>query len=184
MMVLSVAVAVTGALCVFVLVLNLGMIRRMREQSEQLADLRKTAGPPHRDGLGRGALAGDFTATATSGAVVSRDGAVVPRLAGFFSPGCQPCEEQLPGFIEYAATFGGEVLSVVAADGKETPDAHVRRLEAVGEVVVATSGDPLHSAFRVGGYPALYVLDPDGRVISEGASIASLRGGLTAPSPV
>lgn len=183
MVVLSVAVAVIGVLCVLVLVLNLGMIRRLREQTEEIDRLRTTTGPARFEGLARGALAGDFTATTTAGSVVSRDDTPGQRLVGFFAPGCEPCEQQLPGFVEYATTFSGEVLSVVAADGRESPQGHVRRLEGIGDVVVAPGGDPLHTAFQVGGYPALYLLDPDGRVISEGASIGSLRGGLTSPSP-
>jgi thiol-disulfide isomerase/thioredoxin len=174
---LTAAVVVVGALCVFDLVLTLGVVRRLREHNDMLSRL--AGGGPSGDAtVPVGQPVGPFSAVATSGRRVGRDGPGRIRLAGFFSPGCTPCAEQLPEFLRYAERFRGPVLAVVAADPAADGDGqaarYVAELEPVAQVVVEPEGGPVCRAFGVSAFPVLCLLGDDGRVRASGYSMAAL----------
>ncbi|WP_179266532.1 TlpA family protein disulfide reductase [Asanoa hainanensis] len=171
---LSAAVALVGALCLFDLVLSLGVIRRLREQTHLINQLAAsttgTTAPV-------GATVEEFAATTTSGRVVSRASTEERTLVGFVSPSCAPCQELLPAFEGYARGFAGAVVSVVVGEPDEASE-YARRLGQLGEVVVEPSGGPMATAFGVGGLPALCVVDARGRVVASSATVETL------PTPV
>jgi len=169
---LTLAVILVGALCVFDLVLSLGIIRRLREQNETLARLSaRHVGSDATVPVGE--PVGEFTATTLGGAVVSRDGSDRHRLVGFFSPGCRPCEEQLPEFVQRATEFPGHVLAVVVAENGHA-DEYAGRLAPIADVVVEPSAGPLAHAFAVTSVPALCLVASNGTVVASGRTMAAI----------
>ncbi|HEX6353270.1 TlpA disulfide reductase family protein [Actinophytocola sp.] len=172
---LTAGVVLVGLLCVLDLLLSFGIIRRLREQNETLRTMREqqaAAGPDIA--LPAGATVGEFAATAVSGAPLSDANTDGSRLlVGFFSPGCEPCKERMPQFIEYATRFDGRVIAVAAAGFGETADM-VARLGEVAEVVVEADGGPVHKAFGASGYPALCLVDAEGTVLASGWEMSAL----------
>lgn len=177
MLFLTAAVILVGVLCVFDLLLSFGIIRRLREQNETLSKVRQqqdTAADPDV-ALPAGATVGEFAATAVSGVQLSQTDITGGRaLVGLFSPGCEPCKERIPQFIEYATRFEGRVLAVAAGAPDETADM-VARLGEVAEVVVEPGlSGAVHQAFGVQGYPALCLVDEDRTVVASGWQMSAL----------
>lgn len=165
------------ALTLLNLVLTLGVIRRLREHTALLG---RPSHPAHGDASPTrpvDAVVGDFTATTADGVVVSRDSLAADTLVGFFSPGCEACDVLVPEFVELAASVPGgrtHVLAVVEAlPGDE--DQHTAPLSEVARVVVErpeTAG--LVAAFGVTAFPAVCIVDSDGRIVATGRSLAAL----------
>jgi thiol-disulfide isomerase/thioredoxin len=171
---LTAAVVLVGILCVIDLLLSFGIIRRLREQNETLRVMREQAAGVEPDiALPAGAAVGAFAATAVSGVRLSSEDIDGRLLVGFFSPGCEPCKERMPQFIEYATRFDGRVLAVAAAGFGETADI-VARLGEVAEVMVEEEHGPVHQAFGAKGYPALCLVDGDGTVVASGWEMSAL----------
>jgi thiol-disulfide isomerase/thioredoxin len=170
------AVVLVGLLCLFDLVLTLGVIRRLREHTEKLAAL---DGPRDDTVMPAGSLVRPFTAATTTGGEVSRDTLRGPTLVGFFTPGCTPCLERVPEFVAYARDFPGAVVAVAVGDATETAGL-VGSLRDVADVVTEPQDGPVQSAFGVGGYPALCLVDGAGLVLAGGTTMRD----LPAPSPV
>lgn len=172
---LAAAVVLVGVIAVLDLLLTVGVVRRLREQAEVLRELRTTADadPVIEVILPAGRTVADFTAGTLSGRTLSREGLSTATLVGFFSPHCEPCREQVPRFLAYAAGFDGAVVAVAAGDPTETADL-VAELAGVAEVVVQDENGPLEKAFGVHGYPALCLLEPGGRVVASGYGLDSL----------
>ena len=172
---------VLGALTLLNLLLTLGVIRRLREHTALLG---RSSHPAHGDASPTrpvDAVVEDFTATTVGGVLVSRDSLAADTLVGFFSPGCQACDTLVPDFVDLAATVPGgrtHVLAVVEAlPGDE--DQHTAPLSEVAHVVVERPGTAgLVAAFGVSSFPAVCVVDSDGRVVATGRSLAAL------PAPV
>src|SRR6185369_4424117 len=109
------AIAVLTGLVLLNLLLTFGVIRRLREHSEQLA----ASAPPRT--LPVGAAVPEFTATTEQGRVVSTatlrsHGALV----AFMASDCTACTEQLPAVRETIAAANGAVLLVITH--LRTPD--------------------------------------------------------------
>lgn len=175
MVYLTAAVVVVGLLCLLDLVLTFGVIRRLREHTSLLSQVQ--LGGPAGIGAPVGSRVTDFTATTADREVVSRQSLAARTLVGFFSPGCQPCAEELPGFIERARSMPGgpeHVLSVVSGDAAEASE-YVSSLSPVAQVVVEEPGGPVQTAFRVAGFPALFLVDHGGVVAAAGTSVATLE---------
>lgn len=171
---LTAAVVLVGALCVIDLLLSFGIIRRLREQNETLRTMREQRAADEPEiALPAGAKIGAFAATAVSGVQLSDADIDGRLLIGFFSPGCEPCKERMPQFIEYATRFDGRVLAVAADGIGETADI-VARLGEVAEVMVEEDGGPVHQAFGARGYPALLLVDDDRTVRASGWEMSAL----------
>jgi thiol-disulfide isomerase/thioredoxin len=171
---LSAAIALTGALGIFNMLVSLTLIRRLRAGS---GTMRRVPGPSLAVTLPAGQPVGDFAVTTVEGRVISRESLDQLTLVGFFLPECPPCRERLPEFLAYAARFPGAVVSVAVGDDVET-GALAKRLASAGEVVVEAARGPMGGAFQVGGYPALCLVEPSGRIVATGSAIADL------PTPV
>ncbi|MEV6586998.1 hypothetical protein [Streptomyces acidicola] len=164
------AVAVTGAglLCLLNLVLALGVIRRLREHSEQLAHLNGTGAPDHAI-LPAGAMVGSFTAEAASGIPLTDADLADGTLVAFFSPTCKPCGEKVPGFVAALADRPEEkdrFLAVVVGDA-ETSAPMLASLASVAPAVREEEDGPVGTAFAVRAYPASARVsrDADGRLL-------------------
>lgn len=172
MPVLVAAVVLLAVVCLADLVLTLALVRRLRQHTDWLLALR--AGEPS-DLLALGSSISPFTVTTTDGATLSeRDLLGAPALIGYFSPGCRPCEEEVPRFAAYAAGLADRdrVLAVVVAD--DNVEAEVAALSAVARVVVSEQGGPATVALGVDSYPAVFLLGSDGRVAGAGLGVAAL----------
>jgi thiol-disulfide isomerase/thioredoxin len=158
---LAAAVTLVGIIAAVDLLLTVGVVRRLREHSAELAGLR---GPGAGDaGLPVGTPVGDFTATDLTGRPVGVGSG--RTLVGFFSPGCGPCKERMPDFVAHAAGRPGgpgAVLAVVVGEAAEAA-AMVDPLLRVATVVVEPEDGPVQRAFGVGGFPT-FVLVEDGVV--------------------
>lgn len=175
---LEAAVFTVGLLCLLNLLLIFGVIRRLRQHTEHLNQLRPTELAP---GIGVGESVGDFQATTATGQPLSQDLLTEPTLVGFFSPGCQPCATQLPLFLDRARELPGgptRALAVVVAGDSDSHD-YVERLSSVAQVVTEGPEGALQSAFQVTGFPMLYLVE-GGAVRAAGITVADLT---TTPAP-
>ncbi|GAA3768741.1 TlpA disulfide reductase family protein [Micromonospora maritima] len=170
------ALVLVGAVAMLNLIFTLGVVRRLREHSQLLAQPR--GGGSSNEGLfPPGERIDDFTARTVDGAVVTRDALARGVVVAFFSPNCQPCIEKVPDFVEYAAAQpegASRVFAVVAAaDDFETKDM-VRQLSPVATVLAAKDGQPMLDAFKGSGFPAIYVMGDAGVVESGGHTLSHL----------
>jgi thiol-disulfide isomerase/thioredoxin len=165
---LTAAVVLLAVLGMLNLLLTLAIVRRMR-----------TANPVQQppEPLSMGTAIRPFTAATIDGRTVSEyDLRGGQALVGYFSPGCPPCEAALPRFVTYAAALDRERVLAVIVDGTGTdafPD-EVAALEAVARVVVASERAPVVDALSAYGYPAVFLLDEDGRVVAEDTTVEGL----------
>ncbi|MBO0876620.1 MAG: hypothetical protein J2P19_24860 [Pseudonocardia sp.] len=175
-----------GVVAVLNLLLTFGVIRRLREHTDLLADgAGASRGVPTMVGVGKSIA--PFTATSLDGSLVSLDRLLGPTLVGVFAAGCETCEEKLPGFVTRAAAFPGGrqgVLAVVVATEDAGAASYLDALVEVAVVVREGPHGPASTALGVTGYPAFAhieggivrasALDP-GRLPSPTADVVSSR---------
>jgi hypothetical protein len=169
-------VVVVGVLTLLNLLLTFGVIRRLREHTELISARGESVSPDLM--LGVGDSPGGFSAVATDGTAVSREGLVAGQFVGFFSPNCDPCAEMAPRFVDRAATLPGgrsQALAVVVGGADEVAEM-VALLEPVARVVVEDSlgAGSVAGAFGVRGVPAICELDGDGVVTAAGFDVVEL----------
>ncbi|MFJ3925248.1 hypothetical protein [Streptomyces sp. NPDC090022] len=171
---LAAGVAAVGVLCLLNLVFALGVIRRLREHSEQLARLarldRTGSGSPDHAVLPAGAMVGSFRTEATGRGPLTEEDLADDTLVAFFSPTCKPCQEKLPGFVAGLAdrprAERGRVLAVVVGEAR----ACAPMLASLASVVPAVREDedgPVATAFAVRAFPtcARVGRGADGRLV-------------------
>jgi hypothetical protein len=154
------AVIIVGVVAGLDLLLTFGVIRRLREHTELIGSGGGRSSAPTM--LEPGRSIAPFDATTVDGEAISRDELSGTTLIGVFQVGCQPCTEQLPKFVESAATFPGgraQVLAVVAAPDSTAAAPYVDELTGVATVVQETPGGPLLTALGVTGFPAFAIAD-------------------------
>ncbi|MEV0594838.1 TlpA disulfide reductase family protein [Nonomuraea cavernae] len=172
----AVATALVGLLAAANLLLTFGLVRRLREHTTELANLRDAS----RDGsdsvtLPAGSRVRDFLAESVDGRPVSLDTLGPRPLVGFFSITCAPCKERLPGFVEYAAarTAGPDAVLAVVVGAPEDAADTVELLRPVATVVVETDRGPIQESFGVGGFPAFLLLQ-DGAITATSFELPSI----------
>ncbi|TDC05359.1 hypothetical protein E1267_19795 [Nonomuraea longispora] len=153
------AVVLVGLLCMVNLLLTVGVIRRLRRQGG--------SAPAMSEGLSPGERVPRFATMTTSGEPISDELLGAPALVGFFSPGCGPCEELLPLFVERARGTSDAVLAVVADTGEDCA-ADVERLAEVARVITEAPQGPVQTAFKVNAYPTVITIGQGGTVVSGG----------------
>ncbi|WP_329430731.1 hypothetical protein OG339_23295 [Streptosporangium sp. NBC_01495] len=165
------AAVLLGLLVVTNLILTVGVIRRLREHTAELATLRGggSGGVDVDVAMSAGSSVGGFDATSVADLPVGLATLGERPLAGFFSPHCQPCKERLPSFVEYAATRPGgrDAVLAVAVGTREETAALVELLRPVATVVVEPDRGPVQRAFGISGFPA-FVLVEEGVVSASG----------------
>ena len=164
------ALVVTNVLTLLNLLLLFGVIRRLREQPAH-------PGLPGPSALPVGTQVDEFTTADADGRSLRRDDLPEGTVVGFFSPGCAPCEALVPQFVARAESLPGgreTVLAVVVGPAGEA-EGYVAQLSPVARVVVEEpSSGVLARAFHVPGYPTVYQLDGDGRILISDASVDRL----------
>ncbi|GAA2317054.1 hypothetical protein SVIO_070720 [Streptomyces violaceusniger] len=168
---LAAVVVFVGALCALDLILTLGVIKRLREQTTLLA---KMSGPPPAISIGE--EIGEFEATTVDGEPVSRELLTGETLVAFFSPTCGPCKEKLPAFVDHVRALpagGTQALAVVVGEADDAA-AFLAELSPVARVVLEGVGGPLGKAFQASAYPTLLRVAPgeDGRVVVTANQVA------------
>lgn len=180
--VLIAAVVIVGLLCGLNLLLMLAVLRRLRENEAQSA--RAGVNPLAEQGFVPevGSHITDFSTTTIDGDEVSLRDLDGPLLAGFFSPGCPACREELPGFVKFAKALpDGRERSLVVVSGSIEEGADiVDAVRGVARVVVEPLRGPVESAFGVRAWPSFVVLAPDRTVSQSALGVA----GLTPPQAV
>jgi cytochrome oxidase Cu insertion factor (SCO1/SenC/PrrC family) len=174
---LTAAVVLLCLLCVFDLLLTVGAIRRLRQHTEQLANLRTN---PASTGLAVGGAVGAFESRTIDGQPVTSAGLTGDTVVAFFSTSCTACHDRLPEFLEHVAGLPAHirVLVVVAGPAEKTPTM-VPALETVAEVVREEDDqDVMGTAFSVRGHPVLFRLE-DGQVAAFGTTISALGAPVT-----
>lgn len=171
------AVAVVGLLGIANLLLSLRIAGRLHRYADRLDKIDRPP-QPLATMLEPGRVIGSFHAITVDGQTVVGDDLADDTLVGFFVPGSQLCEEQLPDFLTRAEHHPGgwsRVLAVVLAATPEDAEPMVARLIAVAGVVQAPEDEvSLRTAFGVHGYPAFGLIGDDGVVSASGDSIAAL----------
>ena len=152
------------------LLLTFGVIRKLREHDSLLAG---TASGRSDATAPAGATVAAVTATTVDGLAVSSRHAGGTLLVGFFSPGCEPCEERIPEFIRYHERTGVEALAIVVGDEAEGRS-HLTNLAGHVDVVVEPRDGTFATAFQVTSYPALCLVDPAGVVLAGGNTFDDL----------
>jgi hypothetical protein len=173
---LSAAVVLLCVLCAFDLLLTFGVIRRLREHTEQLTSLRTK---PGITGLTVGGEVGAFESRTVDGAALTNGGLSGNTLVAFFSTNCSVCHERLPEFLEFFAGAHARVIVVVAGPDEKTPTM-VPALAGVAAVVREEDDqDAMSTAFSVRGYPVLFRIE-DGKVAAFGTTPAALGAPVAA----
>ncbi|MDO3703161.1 TlpA disulfide reductase family protein [Micromonospora sp. C28SCA-DRY-2] len=173
------ALVVLAVLALLNLLLTFGVIRKLREHTQELARAR----PPVT--LSVGAQVPDFTAPTTGGDVVSVASLrAAGGLVAFLAPDCSGCQEQLPSVRSTLAEALATPMAVLVVLTRLSPAPERddrERAELVAALGlrgtrVAVVHEPLdgalQSAFQVAAFPAFYLVDTDGRVagVSNNAS--------------
>ncbi|SDL92962.1 Peroxiredoxin [Nonomuraea maritima] len=181
MAVMWAAIVLVGAVCALDLVLTLGVVRRLKEHTAHLERLLQ-GGPAGAALEGTlptvGATVGEFTATTLDGEEIARSSLSGETLVAFFSPGCAPCVEKLPGFLAHARErIGGRslILAIVAPGEPAATAEMTAELRQVATVVVDEDfSDGVANAFSVTEYPAFCLVDSEGTVLAVERDVARL----------
>lgn len=165
------AVVLIGLLCLLNLVVSLGLVRRLREQGEAGHHRHGTSDPGPIQ-LPVGQPVPSFEARTVDGEAIGSADLTGRTLVGFFSPGCDACEVQLPLFVAAARESGRPPLAVVAGtNGTSAP--YVEKLRGSAQVVQELDRGPIQQAFGVRGFPA-FVLVEDGVLGMNDYELSSL----------
>ncbi|MGN9919536.1 peroxiredoxin family protein [Micromonospora palomenae] len=164
------AVVLVSALGLLNLLLNLAMIRRLREHTELLAKHAAIAGGGI---IQAGQSPGDFLATDSDGREVRRSDLVGEVLVGFFSTNCPACTDALPTFVTWATGLSGGRSKVFAVVNGEEPAAAdlAAKLAGAARVIVEHSDSAIITAFQVAAFPSWCRLD-DGTVRDSGTGLS------------
>ncbi|MFI5836550.1 TlpA family protein disulfide reductase [Micromonospora sp. NPDC051300] len=158
-------VVVLALVCAFNTALSLALVRRMRYHAELLTDIEHHGVPAQarRPGEAVGHFAG-------------RD---ADTLVAFFSPTCVRCRKERGTFARVAARWPGGPERVVAV--VSGPDATAGFLSDLGDAarVVVDTDEALRHDFGIRGFPALFVVSPDGRLAWTGMHAEAVPGCAT-----
>jgi hypothetical protein len=160
-----------GALALVNLLLLALLARRVRQLGERPS---MPARPPW---LSPGTSILDFETLTVDGEQVSLSGLRKQHsLIGIFSTTCEPCQEQVPIFARHAAAYGGpeQVLAVVVGTG-DTAEDFLAQLRGKALLVREGPRGAVSTAFSANALPAVYLLDPAGKVVASGASLAAVN---------
>ncbi|MGC5287088.1 TlpA family protein disulfide reductase [Micromonospora sp. DT231] len=166
MSVLVTVVVVLALVCAFNTALNVALVRRLRYHAELLADVEERGVPAQA--LPRGETVHDF---------VGHD---ADTLVAFFSPTCTRCRRERKAFGRVAARWpGGPDRTVAVVSGPTASADFLTGLAPAARIVVDTD-ESLRHAFGIRGFPALFVVSPDGRLAWTGVHADAVPG-LTGP---
>ncbi len=148
------AVVFVGALCLFELLLTFAVLRRLREQGEELAALKAKHGPRYNPEV----LAGKEIP------VIGHD------LVGFFDSGCPTCHVEAPRFAELAVSH--TALAVITGEPKDVTDL-IELLSPVASLVLGDEAAELVKAVDIQAFPTFLQVSGS-RVDQAQTSVAAL----------
>ena len=150
------AVVLVGAIATLNLLLTVGVIRRLREHTTQLANVGSGGMPP---GPGVGDEINEFATTAIDETPVSDKDLSNFALVSVMSPGCGPCEEKLPklvALLEEGHLQKKSVLAVIAGN-EEDAVPMITALRDLAVVVREDSGTgAVQDATGIRSYPTMF----------------------------
>ncbi|MFC4148792.1 redoxin family protein [Micromonospora mangrovi] len=169
MTVLAIAVVFVGLLCLLNLLFTLGVIRRLRQHTEQLAKLPRVDEPMEPIKLPTGAEIGEFSATATDGTEVTDGTLRNGGLVAFLSATCPACAEQLPVFVERlkSSRLKRDETYVFLIGDEAKLETMKAQLTPLARVVLQPHGGPVTKAFQVAAFPSFVMLDKGARVAAS-----------------
>ena len=138
--------------------------------------------PYAESGLQRGSPAHDFEVSSIDGKPIklaALRGNYV--LLDFWGTWCQPCLEETPFLKKAHATYGEKVqlIGIAVDDNEEAVMDYVKDHDIGWPQVIAPNDYPptgIVSDFKVRGYPSLYLIDPDGKILLGPEDQVRLRG--------
>jgi hypothetical protein len=166
------AVVLAGVVAGLNLVLTLGVIRRLKDHEQCLADAGTGGGDAPAAVPAPGTAVPEFAAVTTGGGRVTNDELGGGAYVGFFSVGCPPCAEQLPEFVRLLRGLNGEPALVVI-ESRTLEDAAAFLAVADGLPVVVDTGDGLCRRFGVTRFPSMLHLS-DGVVSGNAHTVSRL----------
>lgn len=163
MAILTAAVVVVGLLCLADLLLTFGVIRRLREHTEQLAGFHAPQDAPITD-LADGEAPAPFTAQTLTGAELS--GPAGLRMVAFFSATCSACPERVPPFLDYvrANQIDPDSILAVMINPNGDPVSYQEDVAKAARIAVESHDGEIATAFKVRGFPSFFLLDGAGSV--------------------
>ncbi|MEU6410941.1 hypothetical protein [Microbispora sp. NPDC046933] len=170
------ALVLVGLVAVLNLVFTYGVVRRLARQDRELATLRAVLpSNPEEVMNGPGSAPEDFgEVTTTGGEHLGRDSLTGGMMLGFFTPTCAPCRAQASPFAERARSLGRDRALVVVVGSRDDVGELVALFDPVARVLVEPDQGPVQRAFGVRGFPAMCVLDADGRVTAVATGVERL----------
>lgn len=158
------------ALWIFVILEALLILALLRQTAILLIRVSSQSVPPlAEEGLAVGSFAPPFTAESLAGETYTfpQDGGL-PSLLAFISPTCKPCQELLPALNEMALERSGSIrILLLSTPGREVNLEFASRHRVEVPLLVPLAGDVV-SRYQVTGTPFVYVVAPDGRILSKG----------------
>ncbi|MFJ8532733.1 TlpA family protein disulfide reductase [Streptomyces sp. NPDC093591] len=153
MSVLAAAVTFAIALGLLNLTLSYGVIRRLRSEKRSTPALPF----PVTDAESLGTAVQEFSIRTEDGREISDRTLPEDTVVAFFSPGCGPCAELLPHFVETLAHNRRPVEKVLAVvvPGTENAEAYTDALSTVATVVTGDLARTVEAAFGVNAYPVV-----------------------------
>jgi hypothetical protein len=177
-------VVLQTAVTLVVLLVTVGLVRRLRVHSDLLAGLVESG----EKLLAVGTAMPTFSTTATDGTTVDSHLLAGPAAVALMAVDCPHCRTNLPEFVAYVRGAGyprERVLAVVAVregtDGvaaAEMLDSLASAATVVREPVV---GGIVTKAFGVQAYPSFYLTGPDSTVTAGAHTVRKLPN--VAPNP-
>ncbi|MET9343729.1 hypothetical protein [Nonomuraea sp. NPDC003804] len=151
------AVVLVGVLCLFNLLLTLGVLRRLREHT---AELEQLAGRSMLMAYDPGVLVGRTLPEVAAGA----------RLVGFFDVGCSTCHERAPQFAEAAGKQ--PALAVISGDGAKVDDL-LAVLGGAASVITGADADRIGHALGIEAFPT-FLRAEEGTIVAAHTELAEL----------
>jgi peroxiredoxin len=131
--------------------------------------------PNNKDLLPVGSQAPDFNATTVDGSSVSLEdkGGKDATMLVFFATWCPHCNKEAPIISELADSHQDLRVIMVGIDGQDNPDKVQAFVEKYGIEGPAVYDPSLDSPYKVSGYPTVYVLDKDQKIVAANAGETS-----------
>ncbi|MEV0648824.1 hypothetical protein AB0I28_26565 [Phytomonospora sp. NPDC050363] len=173
------AVVLVGAIATLNLLLTVGVIRRLREHTTQLAGIGDMSGP---GGPSVGDPIEEFSTTAVDETPVARADLDSFALVSVMSPGCGPCEEKLPKLVEMLDSGELPKKSVLAVIAGSEEDA-VPMVTALQNLAVVVREEPVsgavQSAVGIRAYPTMFTAG-EGKVATIVQDLAKVKAKASA----
>jgi peroxiredoxin len=127
--------------------------------------------PNNKDLLPVGSQAPDFNTTTVDGSSVSLGdtGGKDATMLVFFATWCPHCNKEAPIISELADNHQDLQVIMVGIDGQDNPEKVQAFVEKYGIEGPAVYDPSLDSPYKVSGYPTVYVLDKDQKIVAANA---------------